>query len=189
MKLAVAVLLSLSCATAPPAPTIRSRAGLAYPVSTTCLVDGDVSFGRGSAVAVSPDQVLTAYHVVDNCPDPVILVGEELAEVELVAPKADVARLRLLTGRFHGPFARAGKLPEAGDEVCLVPSVPHAITECGMVVEAGDGRIEYSALTVPGNSGSGLYDRAGSLVGVVVQYRLCGGLACGGVASTGLVTL
>ena len=66
-----------------------------------------------------------------------------------------------------------GERPAIGAEVCLVPVVPARGPQCGKVdsFDSIPGDVFHQATTKPGNSGSGVYDADGRLVGIVTHYR------------------
>jgi hypothetical protein len=128
----------------------------------------------GSAVIVDRTHALTAAHVIGVCPLPVLLIDSDgvsrVASLEAVAA-TDVARLELLPDEppfaGSGPPSIARAAPGAG--VCIESGLHHE-RRCGRVRTVSDGRggVEHSAATIKGDSGSGLYDEHGRLVGIVV---------------------
>lgn len=152
--------------------------------------------GFGTGVIVAPDYVLTAQHVVDGCKDEtgasglivVTSFGTEydgLAEVIVEDDETDIARLYV--PGIRGPSVVIGPPPHAGDEVCFTPSFPDRNRSCGYVQhEKGEvgTEIRFTGLVQPGNSGSGLYDSQGRLVGLVtILTRCANGQWCGGGAT------
>ena len=144
----------------------------------------------GSGVIVSRAQVLTALHVVLSCPMGRLAVTDadgtvRLAELE-IATNRDVARLVLAEGEPDFPIGSIPRVKPArvGARVCISAAAPKRGRACGTVRKVAPnptGGVEHSAPTVPGNSGSGLYDAYGSLVGIVVwrDLRREGGMATG----------
>ena len=151
----------------------------------TVVCDG---IGVGSGVVIAPDYVLTAAHVVD-CEDGLMVVATEtydgLATVVTRNSERDLAKLYV--PGIRGPSVEIGPAPSPGDTVCLSPAYPRRDRKCGEVYfERGDGpnnRIRFSAKVEPGNSGSGLYDSDGRLVGIVTQYEYGKFGITGGAAS------
>lgn len=141
----------------------------------------------GSGVIIAPDYVLTANHVTD-C-DGLFVVATEtydgLAAVVTQNKERDLAKLYV--PGIRGPEVEIGPEPSPGDTVCLSPAYPRRDRKCGEVYfERGDGpnnRIRFSAKVEPGNSGSGLYDSEGRLVGIVTQYEYGRHGITGGAAS------
>lgn len=148
-------------------PQDQTRAALA--VETACGP-------TGSAVIVDSMHALTAAHVIGECPLPVLLTDssghQRVASIEALVD-VDVARLELLPDQPPFAVAVAGLPPIArparGAAVCI-ESGRHHQRRCGAVraVEPGRGGIAHSAVTIKGDSGSGLYDGRGRLVGIVV---------------------
>lgn len=126
----------------------------------------------GSGVVIDAQHVLTAAHVVD-CPGHYTIGGDTSQPVEMYldafSVDADVARLvthvAVLPVR---PASRIGYVGE-GDIVCAADAFPERTWACGVVRGVVDGKIIHTATTVHGNSGSGLYDVHGVLVGIVVE--------------------
>jgi hypothetical protein len=166
-------------------------------IRTTCP-DGNTH--RGSGVLVSEDRVLTANHVAqcDMLPgfglfaDPVkleVFLSDDVssaATVELVVPKADMARLKLekAVPEFFSDI-EIGPPPVVGDRVCEVSAVPRMLYRCGEAQVARSGRIAFGFMTEFGNSGSGIYNSDGQLVGIVTNLVRCqDGFPCAGYGST-----
>lgn len=169
--------------------TPDGQAMTAVEVVSACPVqDGRLVVSFGSGVIVSPRVALTAAHVVRCNGDThaAIVVrypgGEVKARAVLLDLDGDVARLEL-AGPLRVEPARIGPPPDIDDRVCLVASVPARGRRCGVVERyaAPPGNVRHDALTLPGNSGSGVYDEAGRLVGIVTHYSRCpNGQFCGG---------
>jgi hypothetical protein len=152
-------------------------------VTVFCPDDGP---WYGSAILVSPTQALTAAHVVAHladCPGAGLLaltfdpMHFGLAEVELYLPEStdDIARVRLMTPIYDIEPAREWRPPTAGSDACAVTGWPFADWKCGRVVATESGRGMDIRLEIPierGNSGSGLFDMHGHLIGIVTR---CGG--------------
>jgi len=148
--------------------------------------------GWGSGVIVGPDTVLTAWHVV-KCPPRTsrfLLVSgpdnvKHWAELAAGDPDHDIARLTVA-----GTPATRLKLAAAKDGDVVCAAVAHPIREwsCGVVIDVGpvktktNGTVDiwHTARTVPGNSGAGLYNGRGQLVGLQTNgdaTKTDGGLA------------
>lgn len=161
-------------------------------------------FASGSAFAVSPRHAVTARHVVDcerELPSGLYQKGEvwELVAklhngtlVELVVDKkgrdeTDDAALLVAAGVAE-PFASwavtADRVPLIGETVCLMAFVPFEQRTCGPVTNyrrepdewMGRGYITYGIQSIPGNSGSAVYDTSGR----VVAINVAGTLSIGG---------
>lgn len=168
-----------------------TQGALSARVEVAC-VQGDMTKGRfavafkyGSATMLSGVDALTARHVVD-CESNARVVavvstmpdGTEkrtVAEVAAEDPAHDVARLKLRAsvGDVRAPALGAVKL---GDEVCMLWDAPLPRgRRCGRVLRREDdaGDTVHDAPAMPGNSGGGVYDRAGRLVGVTINRHWC----------------
>lgn len=138
----------------------------------------DSSIWHGSAVVVDPYYAITAAHVVD-CPPPAVtqrvLVGYtrdamQPATVDRMSVDSDLARLRV-EFPFEGvrPAAEMGSV-FAGDAICIAAAHPERLWSCGAVQTHTNwirNDIGHTAPTRAGNSGSGVYDVHGRLVGIV----------------------
>ena len=170
----------------------QSRA--AVKVLSVCTIDGaKPRIALGSGVIVSSGYVMTAYHVV-VCDGPVDIVvslpDNTVIEATLVGRNVtdDLARLQLDTDVPY-PTLRIGPPPRVGSRVCTAAAVPDRTRRCGdvqRVTGKAPGNIQHDGITEPGNSGSGLYDDQGRLVGIVTHLRLCAstGQICGGSATS-----
>lgn len=163
--------------------SVQEREDTAVGITTVCFdpATGAHIWG-GSGVIVGEKSVLTAYHVV-ACAGPAMIhvtdrAGlEVLASVERVAPDADIARIDRVDGAWIVEAPVLGARPRIGDVICAVPVVPARGAQCGAVDEYDSlpGDVRHKAVTVPGNSGGGVYDTQGALVGIVTHYRRDGG--------------
>ena len=182
--------LVTSCAFgAPDHPPRRPSAqnAAAVPIHVMCADGGAVSSWAGSGTAVGPDRVLTAWHVADCDAGAVIVMGPgdtpAIAQVRVSLPALDVALLEVIDGSkpWDGwKFPAIGDV-ESGDQLCLAVALPSPARRCGHVDRVSAYEIRHDVFTEPGNSGSGAYNAAGELVGVVSTYRTCrGGQICGG---------
>lgn len=151
----------------------------------------------GSGVMVAPDLVLTAAHVVSCAmipgselplylpPDGITVsggFGPHAADLMEVKYEPDLARLQVKgLEEFFTPIV-VGPPPPVGERVCAVSSVPYSSYRCGEAQEPRPGRLYVDFLILHGNSGSGMYDSHGRLVGIVTNLIDCPG--CGGFGST-----
>ena len=159
---------------------LRDRAEQVADAVAIAVECGDKTW-TGSGVLVSPTQVVTASHVAHCDHDGAIVVrrlGTAMilqAVIELDEPDFDLARVRFVAGA-HLDDVRAvavGPRPKPGDVVCFAAGNPVPESVCGSVSDIGhDPRAElgHSATTIPGNSGSGVYDAAGRLVAIVTWH-------------------
>jgi S1-C subfamily serine protease len=160
-----------------------------------------VSGHAGTGVIVDQGHVMTAHHVA-ACEDgdaPMIHVvdlagARRRAWLDREDPEHDLARLRVDVPFFGVRPALVGPRPGLGEQICAATAWPVRIRPCGMVVglvarqlPGNTGRefvsidVEHTALTIAGNSGSGVWDAAGRLVCIVTHSR---GSALGGHCSS-----
>lgn len=150
----------------------------------------------GTGVIVGDHHVLTANHVASGPPGFECVFGinpgdghMRLAEVQESLPTADIARLRVQESlaAWMSPIV-LGPRPTVGDRVCESSAYPRNTYRCGTVMrhqDGEDGDIRIDMFTEFGNSGSGLYDARGRLVGIVVMTNVCqDGVQCIGFASS-----
>ena len=191
---AVILLLSLiSCAPAKPhLRTVPEQRSTAVAIFTTCPGGS----GYGSGVLLDGRRVLTAAHVT-GCGLPLLRVTTRAGDVRLMKVVAidhaiDLAILEVDDGELRFPYpvpsVSIGNRPSVGDVVCMESGEPGRRRQCGEVLDFRadelPGNMKHGGLTIPGNSGSGVYDEAGRLVAVVTHWFPCDGFPCGGLAST-----
>lgn len=170
-------------------------------ITATCILPNGDTFSSpiGSGVIVSPSQILTANHVVDE-PIPGACVffavdafGEShMLFLEQHAKAYDVARMGSWSKLPYIPISQ-GPAPVAGDTVYSVANFPHAFRRHGTVQYFHDdppGNIKTDIFVERGNSGAALYDHCGRLVGIVTHLVPCGSAmrgwdqTCGGRAAS-----
>lgn len=180
MKLLFAsLLLTASCAGAcatPPSPapefvnqTVERQYYATARIYLTCE-DGVVS---GTAVAISPTDLITARHVIVACRFSMLqaltLYGAYELKVVSISVGADVARLRVTSGGKFRNFASWVTAPvPVGSEVCSIGGdggVP-LMRKCGQVFFRDEKIVLSSIPAVPGNSGGPVFLRD-RLVGIV----------------------
>lgn len=169
------------------------RATMAVHIRTFCLLAdpfdiGAVAYegGYGSGVMIDNTHVLTANHVVDCPTRPMITVstwdGREYSMfIEKQWGHNDVARLviakkgeRFYSDRRGGDIAPPylALPPMMGEPVCSFTAHPKKGVNCGPLVKDTDeanGDLYIEGMAWRGNSGSGVYDAEGRLVGILVS--------------------
>ena len=178
----------------PPRP--RPAPQLSIEVQAVCHVDDpwvDHEFNvpiplHGSGVPLDHHRIATAEHVIAN---PVTLEFDNIIEkcptvpdIHIVWPSGrrdrayiesedvdhDVAILRVLADTGMDPVEIAA--PVMGDAVCASVTVPVAEHVCGVVEDVGgeDGAdFHVGAAGRPGNSGGGVWDSRGRLIGLLTR--------------------
>lgn len=149
--LAVLLLTGCGCTTL---PTERLRA-------TTLRLQGT---GICSGTAIGPDLVLTATHCL-----PVTSINGTPVEVTAVATSSrDTARLRI-KGLTFRRWSREGAAPKQGDRLRWWgnPLGVQDVYREGYVAAVKGDQLIIDATICKGDSGSGLFNRYGEVVGVV----------------------
>ncbi len=166
----------------PASPTAARERSMALALTVTCLGETGFSKVQGSGVAVSSRHALTARHVIDcNGATPWQIQATdsrgrsfEMLVDKLRADDADAARLVAAgTAEPFDLFARPGPAPSNDDVVCMSTGIPDWVRACGAVARVGKDMFQFWHPADFGNSGSGVYDARGRLVGIVVQLRRC----------------
>lgn len=168
-------------------------------IRVSCLQDdGQLVGWYGSGAIVDATHVLTAGHVAEHDANAqcAFTVEDSRGKTHLMRPvkvldseHVDLARMELISpaARFTVSPAHYGPRPKMGDYVCTVTGHPRLERKCGRVMKykelPGDMRVDF--VVEPGNSGSGLYDARGDLVGIVVHLYACSnGQYCSGAATS-----
>lgn len=198
-----------------PVRTPDQQAAAAVEVRVVCarsevdVTDGSVTASfvphKGSGVVVSSTEVLTAAHVA-ACHDPrrgadAFVAGvvkfadgtSRAAELLSYDNERDIARLNVT-----GPPLRVAPIgyarPTKWAHACVVSAVPERARRCGQVNEIADRWREQAIIdghmlteVYAGNSGSGVYDARGRLIGLATNGRSCvrdPSKSCGGGFTT-----
>lgn len=157
-----------------------------------------INMGAGSGVIIATGSVLTVAHVVECDGASLIHVvtasGSKYEATVLVLDKSrDYARLSV--PGIHAVNSAVIGAVKPGDDVCVVPAHPYRSTSCGKLVKRQWQHVENgivdlwsTARTVPGNSGSAMYNAAGELVGLATNKLPCitdpWADDCGGLATS-----
>lgn len=160
-----------------------ARYNAAVQITARCIgMDGETYVWNGSGVIVSKDRLLTAGHIAETEGMICAFTAEDIkGQTFLIRPIAvlssndiDLASMGLIsyTEEFNAERTRFGSVPLLGDKVCVATAYPRREYKCGDVMmpkadPPGDIRIDL--VVEPGNSGSGLYNANGELVGIMVH--------------------
>lgn len=169
-------------------PTLEARIAAHYDaaveIAITCASpEGLVQKGAASGVIVSRTRILTAAHVVE--PDEGFVctyIAEDVSGkayfmypiTVLASDEIDLASMGIISVADEFPPAPPvtfGRAPVPGDRVCSATAWPRREYKCGDVMKPRrpPGDIRLYMTVEPGNSGGGLYDMRGHLVGIVVH--------------------
>jgi S1-C subfamily serine protease len=183
--------------------TIGEEHGAAVEIKAACN-ELPIAISVGSGVIISTGDVLTAAHVVH----PEITIVDEKGKRKIKPecafaaetwdgklypmtvtkewPEHDIARLTTFVELPYTPVTFAD-MPEAGEDACIVARRPWRTRRCGEVQfyrEHNGYRHITGVLVQPGNSGSGVYDKRGRLIGIaVVLFTCANGQWCEGAFS------
>jgi hypothetical protein len=154
-----------------------------------------VEMHMGTGVVLDSTHVLTAGHIVD-CNTGTVVFAQTIwgstawMSVEKLDTRSDLGRLVALNGKklslgfYRAERASIGPTPVAGEDVCFTSAVPTRDRHCSTVSHVDhvprlkpDGEdhdwwnsdVVITGKVVHGNSGSGVYDAAGNLVGIITE--------------------
>ena len=160
-------------------PLSEAQRAATVAVHMLCASDDGMRSWRGSGVIVDETTVLTAYHVAD-CDGDSMMAVETLRGVMVMAvlgnfdATSDVASLILLES-IPGHSAKIAKPPAIGQVICAESAIPTRARKCGRVKwlapDPAQNDVRHDLHVVGGNSGSGVYDQQGNLVGIVTLRR------------------
>lgn len=143
--------------------------------------------GWGSGVIYANETVYTAYHVVECPPKSARLIhvvtpdgAKHWAELAAARPDHDIARLFVPDLKNTSPISI--RIPTTHEQVCIASAHPERRLRCGNLTEVrpfktesnGTVDIWHEVETKRGNSGAGIYDLHGYLIGITTNLRSCG---------------
>jgi S1-C subfamily serine protease len=192
---AATVVLSVGCVPLRQVPrTTRGQYEAAVRIDVVCITEKGGYMAGGSGVIVDSRHVLTAAHVAADdgfCAfDVTAFDGSRRSMyVKTRLPGVDLASLEISTGvePFTLPDMAFGPRPDIGERVCAATALPRFSHKCGEVepYEKPPGDISLMMIVDHGNSGSGLYDERGQLIGIVIALVQCSnGQYCEGRAAS-----
>lgn len=150
---------------------------IAYRVYRDCNGDG-LADGAGSGTAIGPRTILTADHVVAKCNGGAFVVISDRNVMRRVTvgvryPGQDQAELILVDGMPENPVwaRRDCRAPRLGERTLVYVGdgdIPMYFKEL-FISGLSDTHVLLSGHVVGGNSGGGLFDTDGCMIGVVIQ--------------------
>jgi S1-C subfamily serine protease len=149
------------------------------------------SFGTG--VIVNSRTLFTAAHVGALRPGAVCVWVAVMSHGRryMVTPYVSIPKVDLASMRSVEPFAPTYPVtfgrPAFAKHVCAATAFPMWMHRCGDVqtTEPPPGDLAHTIIVEPGNSGSGVYNDDGELIGVITHLTTCvNGQICGGRAAT-----
>ena len=183
MKLSLAVAIVACAAAQRPGSVVRDHADqerAAVRLESFCIGEDPFALGIrwGSGVIVDDRHLLTARHVTACQAVPVIQAtfvdgGRARLLVTREDAAADLALLELVSSdRFAVvlPAPSLAPFPAVGDAACAATAYPARETNCGFVEAlsaAPSSNVRVGCRVRFGNSGAGVYDVAGRLIGIV----------------------
>jgi S1-C subfamily serine protease len=188
MALAVALALSAMCCVHGPVRSIADEHESTVLIVQACTVGPS---GAGTGVITSKRTILTAGHVVDSpCFMTATVGGKPYAFVVTRLWKdRDVAELTTFVDLPYVPVSIGPPLAP-GEYAFVVAAMPRPLRKQGMVQyyrpeKPLDHIVIDDVVIEPGNSGSGVYDKHGRLVGILTRYGTCiNGQYCDGQYSS-----
>lgn len=171
----------MSCAGRFP-PTAMTLAKSEYAATVRLLVACLNGPKIGSGVIISNRHVLTAQHVVScELGSPLVISATDyngkpyLLGVDKEHSVYDVSRLVALDGATPFKFwARlTSEKPEVGDPACTVggDDKTFLLRKCGEVIPSSPGIVATNIHSVPGNSGSPVFNDVGYVTGILVRAQ------------------
>lgn len=174
---------------------VQARADEAVEITARCQdTSGQGWVFYGSGVIVDAHTILTAGHVATAEPGMFcgwtaeMSNGKEYSVMpSIVLPGVDLASMVSMLA-FDPTYPIVfGPIPKLGERVCSSTAHPMRLIRCGeaqtRVEPPGD--LMHTMLVEPGNSGSGVYDTQGRLIGIVTHLMRCtNGQYCGGKLAT-----
>jgi len=150
-------------------------------VSIADLLDNGVAMNTGSGTIVSKDGwILTAAHVIAQTPNPVVVLQDgKISKVELLHPgdfKNDMVLVKV-NQTFLSSAQIAKVEPISGDSVhsigfpagCNVPVKSKGLVQANVETK-GLKSVATTLSTLPGSSGSGVFNGDGQIAGVVKEF-------------------
>lgn len=147
----------------------------------------------GSGVIFNKHMLITANHVVDRgCHSMRVFAVAHNARVFHMTisdtlPSHDLAMLVTGEAMPVPPVDLNGGVVRAGETVCVVPGFPKRVRTCGKTLvvfkRPGEKNLYFEAHTESGNSGGGIYNTRGDIVGIATHSLSEGSKPKGGAGT------
>ena len=159
-----AALLALMLAGCGPSPEQFVK-----PTTALIAITGDITC---SGTMVGPRTLLTASHCFTGLAELLTINGEPAVAIKFTEDGEDHSWLLLAEG--DRPYAQMGPAPKQGDRV-FIHGNPGPLTDMlrhGVVAGYSDSLLLISLEVSGGDSGAGVFNRRGEVVGVITGYKL-----------------
>lgn len=166
---------------APAARLTGQQYDLTVALEAVCTGRDWIETGKlASGVLVDGRHALTAAHIL-ACPFPPVIRmtmanGKSYRmAIEWESPAKDLARLVIASADVLPIVPPIVGEPVVNDTICVAVAMPSRQLNCGVIEAVGDstkGDIRSSALAERGNSGAGMYNARGELVGISSSMSL-----------------
>jgi serine protease Do len=176
-------------------PAIAAQTATAASFDRAALVSREKSARSGTGFFINDrGQIMTAAHVVHDCPLVQIKTDEKTVDAKLVAESVllDLAVVDSGAAATHVVPLRAGTAYELGEEVTNIgypldgllaasPNVTRGNVSSRGALAGSAGQFQFSAPVQPGSSGGPVVSSTGELIGVTVGTLSINGLIQQGV--------
>ena len=187
------VLLAGGCASYQTRGNLIRHQNATVRIIVTCKTEEGTSDWFGSGVVISNRRVLTAGHLAKACEGAEFTAVDGETAYPLSVLKLDVENdlsIMINTGptKFNKPSINWGPEPKRMSNIYIVTGAPREDVRMGLLnhwnLKQGP-NMKNSLIIEPGNSGSGIYDDLGRLIGICTHTTFCGnGQFCGGRATS-----
>jgi serine protease Do len=176
-------------------PATAAQTATAATFDRSTLVSREKPARSGTGFFINErGQIMTAAHVVHDCPLTQIKIGDKTVDAKLVAESVllDLAVVDSGAAAAHVIPLRAGTTYELGEEVTNIgypldgllagsPNVTRGNVSSRGALAGSEGQFQFSAPVQPGSSGGPVVSSSGELIGVTVGTLGINGLIQKGV--------